>query len=918
MQERWLAVIYFKNSASSLWRRTAVGAISAEEKGLIRGKLFNGVGEPNKQLNAQNAMAIAKIVRIDFPRDWPTAFQDMGTLVTDAAGANDMVRLHNVLQVLNQVLKTVSMAKFGPARSSMQKEAGVLVKSLGHIYVVLTSTWMNEPHRLAEMEVGYLALKVVTRLVHEGYEAANRYEEARDVFEKLLSHLRGFIDVYQTTPNELIAKHIKRIGKFYHRLFDRQASGFLLMPDSLSVPRFYMQLTEEKAQWLAALREDDDEETVEFFQNTIIQELLLLKKLTDIVNKTSLTSLRHRTDEERQESKKAQQVVSDELFTHGVVSHLTELLLTYYMPLRQSDLELWANSPEEFFVEEQQSSYEYALRAASAHLYVHLLSSFKQSVASEVLQFVENACNIQSEELSDVLRVDAALNAFELGAAVFSEMVQFDHMLVDVFIPKITASQNDLYRIIRRRITLVISEWVGIGAKPETRQEIFKFLVTLLDKNDSRNDIVVELYSLQALRYTVDDWEFKPESFEPYVDVTFARMFEMLQTQLTTIEAKLAVLQVMAVIVEQMGSTISSFFERIVSILPPLWEESGDNHLVKGVILQIITQLTASAGSTAPASQLYALAIPAIQVSANPESPLHPYLFEDALPLWKSLVENAEQPDDVLLSLVPPLLRLIEISTEHISSEIYILESYILLAPRDVLTQSFLSQLFGIFASYVPHMTTEALMTVLEVIELVATLIPLAEYGSSLVQTGLLNVLLEYLLNKEAVSISSAVKIYCILSRMSISNAGDFYIMLNNTGRTNDVIQDWFKRFHNMGRPRERKLNAMGVTVLLSTHDATVFGNFSDLVDIWCELLDEINEESGDSEVYYGNDSFQDPNMPESRRRQAMYKNVDPVHTVAMKTVIREQLVALGNTGQHQLLSSLSIEVQQMLEAIVQ
>jgi hypothetical protein len=764
---------------------------------------------------------------------------------------------------------------------------------------------MSDPLRLAEMEVGYLALKVVTRLIQEGYEEANRHEEAVELFGSIYEHLTGFLHVYESNPNELIAKHIKRIGKFYLRLFDRQAGAFVLMPAGLDVPRFYMKLAEHKAQWLAV------------YQTTVIQGFLLLKRLTDALSKTSLTSLRHRTEEDRQESKRSQELLSGELFTHEVVSRLTELLLTFYMKLRASDLELWSNSPEEFFVEESQSSYEYSLRPCAAHLYVHILSSFKKSVSGQVLQFVENACNIQSVELPDILVVDAALSAFELGAPVFSETVKFDHMLVDVFIPKIMATNHESYRIIRRRITLVISEWVGIGCSLATRVEIYKFLMTLLDKNDHRNDVVVQLYALQALRYTIDDWDFRPEAFEPYVDTTFCQIFELLTTQLKYLEAKLAVLQVLAIIVEQLRAKVSSHFQRILAILPPLWDESGENQLVKSVILQIITKLTESAGSSAPLEELYSLAIPAIKISADPTSPLHAYLFEDALPLWKSLVENCEEPNDELLSLVTPLLKLIEHSTEHISSEIFILESYMLLAPS-VMTDEFLSQLMRLFSSYVPHMTTEALMTVLEVVELITILTPLNQYGPCMAHSGLFNTLLEFLLHKESVSITSAVKIFCILSRMSFSNPREFYGLLDSSGKASAVVQDWFNRFNNIGRPRERKLNALGVTVLLPCGSEAVFQKFGPLVDIWCELLEEVNEESGDSEVYYGVDNFQEASTPEAQRRQAMFKRRDPVHTVSLKSVIKEQLIAISHSPHRQLLASLPPEVHHLLESIVQ
>jgi hypothetical protein len=215
-------------------------------------------------------------------------------------------------------------------------------------------------------------------------------------------------------------------------------------------------------------------------------------------------------------------------------------------------------------------------------------------------------------------------------------------------------------------------------------------------------------------------------------------------------------------------------------------------------------------------------------------------------------------------------------------------------------------------------MTTEALMTVLEVVELITILTPLNQYGPCMAHSGLFNTLVESLFHKESVSIISAVKIFCIFSRMSFSNPGEFYGLLDSSGKASAVVQDWFKRFDNMGRPRERKLNALGVTVLLSCGSEAVFQKFGPLVDIWCELLDEVNEESGDSEVYYGVDNFQEASTPEAQRRQAMFKSRDPVHTVSLKSVIKEQLIAISHSPHRQLLASLPPEVHHLLESIVQ
>src|SRR5438132_879108 len=73
---RFLAIILFKNGIEKYWRARAKHAIPPQQKELIRSRLLQGsVDEPEKSLSLHNALAIAKIVRIDYPNDWPDALR---------------------------------------------------------------------------------------------------------------------------------------------------------------------------------------------------------------------------------------------------------------------------------------------------------------------------------------------------------------------------------------------------------------------------------------------------------------------------------------------------------------------------------------------------------------------------------------------------------------------------------------------------------------------------------------------------------------------------------------------------------------------------------------------------------------------------------------------------------------------------
>jgi hypothetical protein len=63
---------------------------------------------------------------------------------------------------------------------------------------------------------------------------------------------------------------------------------------------------------------------------------------------------------------------------------------------------------------------------------------------------------------------------------------------------------------------------------------------------------------------------------------------------------------------------IVSFSDQILSLLPPLWEESGDEHLMKQAILTLLSSLIHSLKQES--ARYHALILPLIQSSVHPES----------------------------------------------------------------------------------------------------------------------------------------------------------------------------------------------------------------------------------------------------------------------------------------------------------
>ena len=63
---------------------------------------------------------------------------------------------------------------------------------------------------------------------------------------------------------------------------------------------------------------------------------------------------------------------------------------------------------------------------------------------------------------------------------------------------------------------------------------------------------------------------------------------------------------------------IGAFSDQILSLLPPLWDESGDEHLMKQAILTLLSSLIYSLKQES--ARYHALILPLIQSSVHPES----------------------------------------------------------------------------------------------------------------------------------------------------------------------------------------------------------------------------------------------------------------------------------------------------------
>uniref|UniRef100_A0A3P8X9P8 Importin-11 n=1 Tax=Esox lucius TaxID=8010 RepID=A0A3P8X9P8_ESOLU len=113
---RWLAVLYFKNGIDRYWRRVAPHALSEEEKTSLRAGLITNFNEPVNQIATQIAVLIAKVARLDCPRQWP----ELIPILLESVKGQDGLRQHRALLTFYHVTKTLASKRLAQDKRLFQ------------------------------------------------------------------------------------------------------------------------------------------------------------------------------------------------------------------------------------------------------------------------------------------------------------------------------------------------------------------------------------------------------------------------------------------------------------------------------------------------------------------------------------------------------------------------------------------------------------------------------------------------------------------------------------------------------------------------------------------------------------------------------------------------------------------------------
>ncbi|KAF2458398.1 armadillo-type protein [Lineolata rhizophorae] len=958
LEVRYLAIIQLKNGIDKYWRKTAPNAARKEDKAQIRARLIDcGINEADQRLALQNALVTAKIVR--FEPDVMT--QLISRLRAAAEPTVYHLHLSRALLILLHIIKELSTGKLTRTRASLLSASPELFRVLGRIYLDKTARWQSffqppdgstssahddEGGALDALDQSLLALKVLRRLLVAGYDFPNRDADVRDFWGVLRAQLGTLLPVatedaaaspLATAARDAIGRHCVQLAKLYVDMARAHPAAFVLLPDYFGLVHAFWDVVTRfgegfgtKTAEMGRIGDDGDvdEEEAGIVEKLAHRGLLLIRACVKMVFNPTLT-FRMRFQEEREEKAKSVEMVKTQLLEESFVKEMMEVIVMRYFVFTPRDLRQWLEEPDEWEKREDLDGegFDFAIRPCAEKLFLDLAINFKDLIIQPLLNVFYSIASLDND---NILFKDSVYTAVGLAAPVLHPHLDFDAFISATLVPEVQRQQPG-YNILRRRIAILLAQWISVKVSDQSRPLVYQIFRHLLDKSDALNDQVVRVTAGRQFKNVADDWEFKPDQFMPYASDIFTRIMSLVE-EVELAETKMALLNTISIMVERMEHRVTPYADGVVALLPPLWAQSGPEHLMKQAILTLLTRLITA--MKADSRRLHTLMLPIIRGATEPGSDSALYLLDDALDLWAAIVAQTPAgsptlPD--LLDLTPHLLHALTLGSDALRMALQIAESYLLLAPQPLLGSPFRPRLLEALAALLgqANLSVEATGYVTSVLEVAVRAAAglggeeaLRVLVADMVATGVVGRLVAGLRdaweagqttgpNRRESSVRGMREsdYWCVLARLGVASPRLLVEAVRGCGMVAPevvegqralkwLLDEWIGHCDNVGSPARRKLMVLALTRLLETGEAWILMELQALMTLWTDVIVELTDgnedKSVDSLVYPRPEMQSDPDAPEApedaRRRDLLY--ADEVHSVNLITFVWERVQA--------------------------
>ncbi|XP_050802850.1 importin-11 isoform X1 [Gopherus flavomarginatus] len=915
---RWLAVLYFKNGIDRYWRRVAPHALSEEEKSTLRAGLITNFNEPVNQIATQISVLIAKVARLDCPRQWPELIP---TLLESVKVQDDLCQ-HRALLTFYHVTKTLASKRLAADRKLFYDLASGIYSFACSLWNHHTDTFLqqiftgDEAAATSSLERTLLSLKVLRKLTVHGFVEPHRNVEVMGFLHAVFERLKQFLECSRSTGTENVCRD--RLEKTII-LFTKVLLDFLDQH-----PFSFTPLIQRSLEFAVSYVFTEAGEGVAF-ERFIVQCMNLIKM---IVKNYAYKPSKHFEDSSP-ETLEAHKIKTS-FFTYPTLMEICKRLVSHYFLLTEEELTMWEEDPEGFTVEETGGdSWKYSLRPCTEVLFIDIFHEYNQTLTPVLLEMVHSLQGPTNVEDTNALLIkDAVYNAVGLAAYELFDSVDFDQWFKNQLLAELQVSHNR-YKPIRRRVIWLIGQWISVKFKSDLRPMLYEAIRNLLQDQD----LVVRIETATTLKLTVDDFEFRTEQFLPYLESMFTLLFQLLQ-EVTECDTKMHVLHVLSCVIERVNIQIRPYVGCLVQYLPLLWKQSEEHNMLRCAILTTLIHLIQGLG--ADSKNLYPFLLPIIQLSTDVSQPPHVYLLEDGLELWLVTLENSPCLTPELLRIFQNMSALLELSSENLRTCFKIISAYIFLSSSEFL-QVYSGDLCRSFCELLKDITTEGQVQVLKVVENVLKVNP--ALGPQMFQP-LLPSVFRGIIDGERYPVVMSTYLG-VIGRVLLQNASFFSLLLSQMacecGQELDqllgnMIEMWVDRMDNITQPERRKLSALALLSLLPSDNSVIQDKFCGIINISVEGLHDVMTEDPETRTYKDcmlMSHFEEPKVTEDEeppteqdKRKKMLALKDPVHTVSLQQFVYEKLKAqqelLGEQAFQALMETVDTEIVTQLQEFLQ
>uniref|UniRef100_A0AAY4ANN1 Importin-11 n=1 Tax=Denticeps clupeoides TaxID=299321 RepID=A0AAY4ANN1_9TELE len=888
---RWLAVLYFKNGIDRYWRRVAPHALSEEEKSSLRAGLITNFNEPVNQIATQIAVLIAKVARLDCPRQWP----ELIPILLESVKVQDGLQQHRALLTFYHVTKTLASKRLAADKKLFQDLASGIYSFACSLWNHHTETFLqkvcagDQEAALSSLERTLLSLKVLRKLTVQGFIEPHHNMEVMVSVNKILNK------VSEIHRGSICREKLEKTIILYTKV----------LLDFLEChPYPFIPLIQRSLEFAVSYVFTEAGEGV-VFERFIVQCMNLIKM---IVKNDSYKPAKN-IEDSKPEILEAHQIKTA-FFTHPTLTEIGKRLVSQYFLLTEEEITMWEEDPESFAVEETGGdSWKYSLRPCTEVLFLDIFHNYSQTLTPVLLEMVQN---LQGGSFAELY------NAVGLAAYELFDSVDFHSWFKNQLLAELQVTHNR-YKLIRRRVIWLIGQWISVKFESDLRPLLYEVILNLMQDLD----LVVRIETATTLKLNILQRSYT------MTKSIFGLLFHLLR-QVTECDTKMQVLHVISCVIERVSIQIRPYVGCLVQYLPLLWRQSEDHNMLRCAILTTLIHLVQGLG--AESKNLYPFLLPVIQLSTDVAQPPHVYLLEDGLELWLVTLENSSAITPELLRIFQNMSALLELSSENLRTCFQIINAYTYLSASEFL-QNYAEALCKSFCDLMKDITMEGQVQVLKVVEIVIKVSPVL--GSHMFKP-LLPAVFRGIVDGERFPVVMSTYLG-VIGRVLLQNSGFFSSLLTQMAvecrqeadqLLGNVIEMWVDRMDNITQPERRKLSSLALLSLLPTENGVIQDKFCGIINICVEALHDVMTEDPDTATFKDcmlMTHFEEPKVTEDEeplteqdKRKKLLALEDPVYSVSLQLYVYEKLKAqqmlMGEQGFQTLMETVDTEIVRQLQ----